>query len=173
MRILVTGATGFAGRWLTRELERSGHSIIAAPPRGELDVADGAAVAAYVKAAAPDAIAHLAGLAYGPDARRDPALAMAVNVGGARAVLEAAATIALDLAVLVVSSSEVYGRPSPDDLPIKETAALRADQPYGTSKVGLEQVAIAAMSQGLAPKTTRPLFTSSVEVTPPPFFDLS
>ena len=43
--------------------------------------------------------------------------------------------------VLVASSSEVYGAPEPGDLPISETAPLRADQPYGLSKVGAELAA--------------------------------
>lgn len=148
MKILVTGATGFAGRWLVRELESSGHVAIPAPSRAVLDIGDGPAVAAFVASAAPDAIAHLAGLAYGPDARRDPDAAMAVNAGGTRSVLEAAAACGPDLPVLIVSSSEVYGSPGQGQLPIDESAPLRTDQPYGRSKVAVEQIAIDAAAHG-------------------------
>lgn len=144
MRILVTGATGFAGRWLMRELDASGHVAIPAPSRVVLDITDVLNMGALVASTAPDAIAHLAGLAYGPDARRDPEHAMAVNAGGTRAVLAAASAISPELPVLVVSSSEVYGHPNPDELPINESAPLRTEQPYGRSKVAVEQAVVDA-----------------------------
>jgi GDP-4-dehydro-6-deoxy-D-mannose reductase len=147
VRILVTGATGFAGGWLMRELDAAGHAAIAAPPHGQLDITDGPRVAEHVNRIGPDAIAHLAGMAFGPDARRDPAAAMAVNAGGTRAILAAGAAIDPELPVLVVSSSEVYGRPDPRDLPLAETAATRSDQPYGRSKIAVEEEARAAASR--------------------------
>jgi GDP-4-dehydro-6-deoxy-D-mannose reductase len=139
VKVLVTGAAGFAGRWLVRELEEAGHEAVGAP-RSDLDVTDAAAFAVFVAAVRPDAIAHLAGISFGPDARRDPDRTFAVNVGGTQSVMAAAAA-QRGVAVLVVSSSDVYGAPAPDDLPLPETAPLRADQPYGLSKVGAERVA--------------------------------
>ena len=148
MKILVTGATGFAGRWLVHDLEAAGHTTIATPGRDELDLRDAPAVGAFVAAAAPDAIAHLAGIAFGPDARRSPDDAVAVNAGGTRTILAAARAIEPGLPVLVVSSSEVYGAPGPAGLPIAESAPLRADQPYGVSKAGLERAASDAAGRG-------------------------
>jgi GDP-4-dehydro-6-deoxy-D-mannose reductase len=141
VKVLVTGATGFAGRWLMRELEEAGHQAVATPPRTALDVTDAGPFAAFVGKVRPDAIAHLAGISFGPDARRDPDHAFAVNVAGTRSVLSAAAA-QRGVAILVVSSSDVYGAPDPDDLPLRETAPLRADQPYGLSKLGAEGVAL-------------------------------
>jgi len=140
VKVLVTGATGFAGQWLVRELEAAGHEVVGTPPSSGLDMTDQGAIDALVAAVRPEAIAHLAGIAFGPDARHDPGRAFAVNEGGTRSVLSAAVRNGRT-PVLVASSSDVYGFPLPDDLPLRETAPLRADQPYGLSKVGAEHAA--------------------------------
>jgi GDP-4-dehydro-6-deoxy-D-mannose reductase len=146
VRVLVTGASGFVGRWLIRELVANGHEAVGAPPSSELDITDRVGVAALLRNTNPDAVAHLAALSYGPDARRAPDLAFAVNEGGTRSVMAAAASMAVP--VLVVSSSEVYGSPIPADLPLTESAPLLAEQPYGRSKLALERAAIQAAAGG-------------------------
>ena len=142
MKVLVTGATGFVGRWLVRELEVAGHEAVGTPSSSKLDITDRSAVAALVAAVRPDAVAHLAGVSYGPGARREPGRAFAVNEGGTRSVMEAVTTATGPIPVLVVSSSEVYGNPRPQDLPLRESAPLLTDQPYGLSKLAQERVAL-------------------------------
>ena len=110
------------------------------PASSELDITDRDAVDALVAAVRPDAIAHLAAISFGPDARNDPARALAVNDGGTRSVLSAAYRHER-IPVLVASTSEVYGAPASEDLPLRETAPLRADQPYGLSKLAAEDAA--------------------------------
>lgn len=140
MKVLVTGATGFVGRWLIRDLETAGHLAVPAPRHDELDITDRRAVSALVAATQPDAIAHLAGMSYAQDAAREPEQAFAVNEGGTRAVMEAAASRAIP--VLVSGSSEVYGAPASEHLPLYEGAPLRADRPYGLSKLAQERAAL-------------------------------
>jgi GDP-4-dehydro-6-deoxy-D-mannose reductase len=142
VRVLVTGATGFVGRWLLQELEAAGHEAIGTPPREVLEITDNRAVTAFVGHANPGAVVHLAGMAYGPDARNDPDRAMAINAAGTRAVMEAVGALGARVPVVVASSSEVYGDPRPSDLPLGESAPLRADQPYGLSKVAQEHAAM-------------------------------
>ncbi len=142
MRVLVTGANGFVGSWLLRELLSAGHDAVGAPSSADLDITDGPAVARLVRDVRPDAVAHLAAVSYGPEARADPARAMAVNEGGTRAVMDAIGAERPGVPVLVTSSSEVYGAPDAEDLPLTEASPLRAVLPYGRSKMAQERVAL-------------------------------
>jgi GDP-4-dehydro-6-deoxy-D-mannose reductase len=150
VRVLVTGATGFVGRWLSEELRANGHTPIAAPSSRELDITDAGAVSELVRSAAPDAIAHLAAVSYAGDATRDPEHALAVNAGGTAAVIDAAAA-AGRVPVLVSGSSEVYGRPDAGPVPLREDHPLRPTQAYGRSKLEQEQVAIQRASEAAVP----------------------
>ena len=65
---------------------------------------------------------------------------MNTNVIGTTNLLEelrlAQERIMLSPVIVSVSSSEVYGNPEPDEVPIKEINPIRAANPYSISKVG-------------------------------------
>jgi GDP-4-dehydro-6-deoxy-D-mannose reductase len=144
MRVLVTGADGFVGRWTVDELREAGHEVIGTPPRNELDIVDVEAIRSFVADVSPDAIVHLAGLAFGPDASRDPLHAERVNVMGTANVLNAlTASIRLPVAVVVAGSADVYGNPDPHALPLRESASTRPSTDYGRSKLRQEATALA------------------------------
>jgi GDP-4-dehydro-6-deoxy-D-mannose reductase len=158
MRIFVTGASGFVGRWLEKELSGHGHEFIAAPGPDLLDIADRTGLVRWLDdpAGPPDAVVHLAGMAFAPDADKDPVEALRVNVGGTVALFEALREMGIRPPVLVSGSADVYGTPRPADLPLKEDAALTPKSPYSLSKVAQEGVAVeAAFRHGFTVVMTR------------------
>lgn len=148
MRALVVGADGFVGEHLVHHLREQGDTVVEGlGPTGEagdgrvpLDVRDADAVGRLVREAGPDAIYHLAAVAYGPDASRDLATAVDVTVGGTARVLEAAAALPTRPILLVTGSSEVYGAPSVDR--IDEAVPPHPVSLYGATKLAQEAVAL-------------------------------
>jgi GDP-4-dehydro-6-deoxy-D-mannose reductase len=95
-----------------------------------------------VRSVRPDAIYHLAAVAFGPDATDDPAAALETNVAGTMNVLKAAANISPGPIVMIVSSSEVYGA-QPAGRPIGEGTGLSPITAYGATKAAQEMAAAA------------------------------
>ncbi len=149
MRVLVTGSTGFVGRWMVDELLHAGH-VLAAAPFERVEITDDEAIGALVEETRPDGVVHLAGMSFGPDATRDHEMAARINTGGTVVLLRALARLEHRPAVVVVGSSEVYGNPNPRDLPLSESAPTRPTSPYGRSKLGQEEAALAAAHAGAA-----------------------
>lgn len=129
------------GRWLTAELAGASHQVVVLDP--PVDVRDAVAVGGAVTRSQPDAIAHLAAVSYSPDAAAEVQAAFSVAVAGTANVMEAARRFDPAPVVLVTGSSEAYGAPMPVDLPLTEQSTLRAQSPYGLSKLAQESVALA------------------------------
>lgn len=144
MRVLVTGSSGFAGRWLMSELQAAGHQVAGDRPDGErVDIVDHVAIDRLVRAADAELVIHLAAVSFAPGAQADPAEAFRVNVAGTATLVEVLGRLPTRPALLVVSSSEVYGSPADEDLPLAETAPTVPVRVYGISKLAQESVAIA------------------------------
>ncbi len=142
MRVFVTGLTGFVGRWLHARLVDDGQEVLP-DPSIKVDVTDREALIDAVVETQPDAVAHLAAVSSSRRASEDPAHAYRVAVGGTVHLMEAIRSLPSISAVLVVSSSEVYGHPAPGALPLREDAPLRPRSPYALAKTAQESVALA------------------------------
>ena len=89
----------------------------------------------------PDAVVHLAAIASGAEARRDPGLAWEINAAGTARLADAlgahrGAGVA-DPLLLLVSTAEVYGAVSPVRA-AGETDPPAPVSPYAASKLGAE-----------------------------------
>ena len=156
LRIAVTGAAGYVGGWLCRELDSRGHDVWAQdrrPPGGvsdwgtwhTFDLADGPARATWLERCKPDVVVHLAALYGRVWGEADLAETARVNAGLTAALARNTAQAGTRLAC--VSSSEVYGRALGDaGIP---TPLLRPLNMYGLSKKWGEEAARLYAPDGL------------------------
>jgi len=176
-RALITGAAGFVGQWLCRALLAEGWDVVgagvAAEPTGGIltgderravrwllaDVRNQADVARVVASSRPDAVFHLAGVTFVPEAQGDPVLAHEINVLGAARLMHEIRTRKrggeIDPAVLVIGSAEQYGVGEVGRLRV-ETDPQRPVTVYAASKAAQEIIALeAARSDGVRVIATR------------------
>ncbi|MGI8496446.1 MAG: GDP-mannose 4,6-dehydratase [Gemmatimonadaceae bacterium] len=165
MRALVTGAAGFVGQWMCRELLERGWevtgTVLGDIPPGVLDLDERRRVRwmradlrrpeqlhRALEATMPDAILHLAGVSFVPAATADPGSAFEVNTTVAVRLLgevrmrKAAGT--LDPVVLVIGTGEQYGNHDASEMPLPESAEQRPHSVYAASKAAQEIAALEA-----------------------------
>ncbi|KVN41682.1 epimerase [Burkholderia pyrrocinia] len=152
-RALVTGLTGFTGRYMAERLEAAGYEVWGTIAPGmplpddpalanctllPADLLDSDALRAAAADARPDAVVHLAARAH--VAQDAPAQTYQVNIVGTRNLL--AAVAGLDRrpsAVLLASSANIYGNATPGVL--DETVAPAPANDYAVSKLAMEYAA--------------------------------
>lgn len=151
MRVIVTGGAGYIGGFAAERLIEAGHDVtvldslwrghrVGIPKDAELidvDLTDAAATSAAVGRVRPDAILHYAAAAIVPESVADPGLYFNVNVVGSHNLIRAA--MAVDCGKFVFSSTAaIYG--IPEITPIKEDLPPNPINPYGLSKLMVEQM---------------------------------
>jgi UDP-glucose 4-epimerase len=150
MKLLVTGGAGYIGSVVSRQLLADGHEVVvfdnlerghrgAVAPQARLIEADlrhPDAVRAALSGGF-DGVLHFAALALVGESVSHPGRYYHNNVVGTLNLLEA--MHAAEVPRLVFSSTcAVYGQP--DEVPISEAAPTRPTNPYGASKLAVDQM---------------------------------
>ena len=157
MNLLVTGGAGYIGSHTCVLLLEAGHNVtvidnlcnstaVALERVQELagkplrfvhgDVRNPSALARAFEGGI-DAVIHFAALKAVGESCEQPLRYFDNNIGGTIALMQAMQTHGVDRLVFS-SSATVYGQP--DSVPVKEDAPLRVTNPYGRSKLVMEQL---------------------------------
>jgi GDP-4-dehydro-6-deoxy-D-mannose reductase len=148
MRLLITGASGFIGRYLCRYALDQGHEIVgtylareelpATASLGnvvrweQLDLQDPHRIEPLLADVEPDGIFHLAGQAYARRAWQDPVDTIRTNVEGTVRLFEALRRHSPPRGTFVACSASAYGAVT--RIPTPEETPLHPINPYGVSK---------------------------------------
>lgn len=148
--ILVTGASGFLGTWLSREAAKAGYRIygidLRAPLQPQLwegfsttslDTVD---LEQLLKDVRLDAVCHLAGGASVSASVKDPFGDFSSLLPGTARLTAFLRKSQPQARLFLFSSAAVYG--NPDTLPITESTAVKPISPYGVHKATAESLLI-------------------------------
>ncbi len=137
MRVLITGAEGFAGSHLVDHCLAQGDEVWGTCRPGARttnivhqldnitlrvgDLIQPEFLRGVLREAKFDALFHLAGISYVKDAEREPAKTYEVNLLSGIHLLEAVRTLSPHTRVVMASSAEVYGPVKEEFLPVTES----------------------------------------------------
>lgn len=160
MRALITGANGFVGKYLSKELLENGYEVIRTDINGEdvrhLNLLDQESVTRFLSECKPDYIFHLAGQAAVGLSWSIPKETFEINVCGTINLIEACHKSSVKSKLIIIGSSDQYGIVRPEDFPICETIPLNPQSPYAISKRAQEEISLLlARSYGLEIVLTR------------------
>lgn len=140
MRILLTGADGFTGRFFMMAAVRAGHEVVPL----SADLTNRGAVVAKVLEIKPDAVIHLAAISF--VGHSDETAFYAVNVVGTTNLLTALTTLNnVPRKILIASSANVYG--NCEASPISEEQPAAPLNHYAVSKLAMEHIAYAYLDR--------------------------
>ena len=158
--ILITGITGFVGshmadyllknvpdvkifatrRWRSKEdniIHLFGDERVVFE---ECDLLDRGSLARIIEISKPDIVFHFAAQSFPESSFLTPVSTLTTNIIGTTNLFEelrlAKERNYCNPIILSCSSSEIYGNPTEDEVPIKEVNPIRPANPYSISKVG-------------------------------------
>ena len=150
MRILVTGGAGYIGSHTTAFLRARGDFVVVLDSLelgfrqavGDTPLVVGSThdtklVAQVLGDHKLEAVIHFAAYKAAGESMQNPAKYFDNNVGGSLRLIETACTVGVRKFVFS-STAAVYG--TPETLPVRENARLHPENPYGESKLMVEQM---------------------------------
>lgn len=158
MKVLVTGGAGYIGSHTCVELIRTGHDVVIVdnlsnskleavrrvgeiggrePEFYKVDLLDVDALDTVFTKSRPDAVIHFAAFKAVHESVAEPLRYFRNNVVGTITLCEVMAGHGVKWLVFS-SSATVYG--NPESVPIREDAPLRAANPYGRTKIHIEEM---------------------------------
>ena len=151
MNVLITGGAGYIGSHCSKTLAQHGfvpvvydnlsrghRSFAKWGPLECGDILDSARLGAVIRQYEPAAVIHFAALAYVGESVTDPAKYFRNNVSGSLSLFETMLQQGVKN-VILSSTCATYGMP--ESLPISETSSQHPINPYGLSKLMVEQMA--------------------------------
>jgi UDP-glucose 4-epimerase len=147
MKLLVTGGAGYIGSVVAAQLLEAGHEVVVLDDlsTGNADaVPAGAAFvrgtirddAAGVLSGGIDAVLHFAARSLVGESMAQPGMYWSHNLGGTLALLDAMRRTGVR-AIVFSSTAAVYGEP--EHVPIRESDPARPTNPYGASKLAIDE----------------------------------
>jgi GDP-4-dehydro-6-deoxy-D-mannose reductase len=171
-RILITGAGGFVGSYLIKELQKdknneiygsvykSTSDIASLLPMDHIlagDLTDLKVAQLHIQSAKPDVIYHLAALSVVHNSTQNALATLQGNTAISYNLFEAIRTHAPHARTLAICSANVYGVVPALSIPISENTPFRPLNPYAVSKITQEMIALQAhLSYGLDVVILRP-----------------
>ncbi|MDR3586007.1 MAG: GDP-mannose 4,6-dehydratase [Desulfosporosinus sp.] len=152
MRVLITGAGGFVGNHLIKELSKRGHEVLAGTLSGditskicqrlEFNITESYQVEAILRDLKPEGIIHLAAQSMVKHAWEYPLETVQVNTVGTIVLLNAVKKYLPLTKVVCVGSSEEYGLSAKTGKPLTEEDPCMPQNPYATSKFAAGLIAL-------------------------------
>ncbi|HYC54155.1 MAG TPA: GDP-mannose 4,6-dehydratase [Candidatus Binatia bacterium] len=147
-RVLITGAGGQDGHYLTELLSSRGVAVFAfvraqdaSPPQAHRldgDMRNATAIRRALDAACPDAIFNLAAATFVPESWNDPGYFRDVNELGVARLLAAIRASGAAIRLCQASTAEIFGAATGD--PQDELTPLRPNTPYGRAKAAAHEM---------------------------------
>jgi len=135
-RVLVTGCSGFTGRYVAAALADEGYEVIDAETAGaRFDLTQPSSIAVVLQQAQPDYVIHLAALSF--VGHNDATAFYAVNTVGTTNLLDAILNTGSTVhRVVIASSANIYGNAQVE--PITEATPPAPVNHYAASKLAME-----------------------------------
>ncbi|MCI0363547.1 MAG: UDP-glucose 4-epimerase GalE [Phycisphaerales bacterium] len=159
MNVLVTGGAGYIGSHAALRLLEGGHAVtviddLSRGNQGAMDALEGIGgdfafvagdigdrprVESLLRERSIEVVMHFAALTYVGESTQQPLRYYRNNTASALALIEAMEAVGVRRMVFS-SSAATYGEPPPELIPIREDCPQRPINPYGQSKLHVEQI---------------------------------